>query len=123
MEVQAHALYRALKSLAPVPKTFEIEEITEYTDTLTGKVTRKKKRRKYPVIVVKFDGHEMTVEYYSLRSVIKTLGKKTIRIYSRGQFLDVDYQSGSLSLVPLEATSDMVFNLKTLSVEQAKEVV
>ena len=125
-EIQAEVLYKVLKGLGKVQKTFRVEETRTITDSISGKSSTKKIHHSQhaPILVSAGEFNSVIIDCDKLRDFTKKLRRTVLDVrITRNHSLTVRYEGGDLVLQHLNATPGAELDLKSLEVIQTKGAV
>ncbi|MFB5192959.1 hypothetical protein [Alicyclobacillus fastidiosus] len=103
MQVRADSLYKALKDIGPLPKTYQVEEITVCTDTVTGNTHKDKRVHKYALVRVTVAGCSVVVEFDRLKAFAHVMRDMVLTMNVKDS-LDISYPHGNFALLSLRGT-------------------
>lgn len=114
MEISGSSLYKTLRAIGTVPKTYQVEEITVCTDLTTGKEKKESRRHRYAVIGVCIGERSVSVDFESLRGIAKRMKDHTLDVYIFDEKLHLEYDRGGVVLQNLHGTPSVDLDLEWL---------
>lgn len=80
LNIQADQLYKSLRDIGGLERTFEVQELTVTRDIVTGKVRKKSHTQKYAPIRVIVDGRAMVVDHDLLTRFVKSAKRGSLEL-------------------------------------------